>query len=499
MTDESEGTRARRIAIQEEEAASAILWAEAKQLIRLVIPTVVVQVGLTVPPAMTASYVGRHLGPVALDGFTLATLTGNLLTLALLSGLYSASDTLSPQAFSAGNYKQVGLIAMRGYVGSMLILVPMNAVLFFVMDDLLIYFGQDEEASRLAAQWYRVYIFALPFYALYKVLWKFLSAQEIMMPLVGSMLISVVIILPVCLEWLVPIMGFRGSALAILIYQAAQALLLLAFLAWKKPHHAGTWPGFSWRYWKEAIAWEPFKRYLSLGAGGMLASGEWIWWECISLLIGTLGIIPLSVHTIPTQVSTVAIMVPLGIGTGLAIRVGATLPHNVARAKTLVKGTLLWSMILFVTVSVAMYVGRETIFRLFTSNPIILEGAEEIWWKVVVYYFNICIFGIFTGIATGLGMQWTLGFVNLVFLWFLALPGLYVYAIRYDGGLNVAWTWIYPPYFGMLAILAYKFIVADWDDIAVKIRKREGIENEPMVVSSGDVTIPVSEQTPLLV
>jgi MATE family multidrug resistance protein len=308
----------------------------------------------------------------------------------------------------------------------------------------------------------------------------------------------VVIILPLSLEILVPTVGFMGSALAILIYQVSQALILLAYLAWQKPHHVGTWPGMTLQYWKEAMEWEPFSRYLSLGAGGMLASGEWIWWEFISLLIGTLGVIPLSVHTIPTQVLTVAFMLPMGIGTGLSIRIGATLPHNVGRAKALVKGTLLWSMILFVTVSILLYTCREHIFRLFTTDPIVLAGAEEIWWKVVAYYFSLCIFGILNGIANGLGMQWTVGIVNLIFLWFLALPGLYIHAIQFDGGLNAAWTWIYPPYFGMNAILAYRFVINDWDAIAFAIRKREGIQYEPMVSSNG-ATIVASEQTPLLV
>jgi hypothetical protein len=62
-------------------------WTEAGLLVNLAIPTVLVLVGSVIPSAMTASYIGyigRQLGPIYLDGFTLASLTGNLLTLSLL-------------------------------------------------------------------------------------------------------------------------------------------------------------------------------------------------------------------------------------------------------------------------------------------------------------------------------------------------------------------------------------------------------------------------------
>jgi MATE family multidrug resistance protein len=257
--------------------ADPVWWEESQQFINLAVPSIIVEVGLTIPLALTASYVGRHLGPVYLGGFTLATLTGNLLTLSLLWGLYSASDTLSPQAFGAGNYKEVGMVAMRGVIGSFIILVPINSALFFFMEDLLLFCGEDPEASRLAAQWYRVYMFALPFYALYMVTWKFLSAQEIMRPLIIALFVAVGVVLPVSLQVLVPSLGFMGSAIAVLIYQISHPLLLLGYLAWKQPHHPETWPGIE--CWKDALTWEPLKIFLQLGFGGMLACGEWMWWE----------------------------------------------------------------------------------------------------------------------------------------------------------------------------------------------------------------------------
>lgn len=350
---------------------SSTAWTEARLLINLVIPTVLVQLGATVPPALTASYIGRHLGGVYLDGFTLASLTGNLLTLSLLQGLYSASDTLSPQAYGAGNYKEVGLVAMRGFVGSLLLIIPMNLVLSMCMKDILVWVGEDEVTSTLASEWYRVYMFGLPFYAIYNVTWKFLSAQEIMTPLVVVLVGTCGIVLPLALDRLVPWLGFIGSAYAILIYQVSQAGLLLLYLVYKRPHNSMTWPGL--QYWREALAWKQFAAYMSLGAGGMLASSEWWYWECLCLLVGTLGVLPLSVHTIPTQVLTVSFMIPIGIGIALSIRLGATLPRNVKRAQQLVVGCGLFSVVLFGVMSLLMWTCRHHIFGLFTTEQDVLE------------------------------------------------------------------------------------------------------------------------------
>ena len=89
------------------------------------------------------------------------------------------------------------------------------------------------------------------------------------------------------------------------------------------------------------------------------------------------------------------------------------------------------------------------------------------------------------GIATGLGMQWTLGFVTFVFLWVIGLPAVYFFAIVRHGGLDSTWTLVFPPYIFMNALLIVAFVNADWYAISVAIRKREGISD--VFVDEGDI------------
>jgi hypothetical protein len=78
-------------------------------------------------------------------------------------------------------------------------------------------------------------------------------------------------------------------------------------------------------------------------------------------------------------------------------------------------------------------------------------------------------FGINLGIATGLGMQWTLGIVTVVFLWVLGFPLAWYSAQRsmrqpHESEENVgvdallaAWQWVNPPYVAINATLVIWF------------------------------------------
>lgn len=195
-----------------------------------------------------------------------------------------------------------------------------------------------------------------------------------------------------------------------------------------------------------------------------------------SLGIGTLGVVPLSVHTVPSQFLTIAFMVAFGIGVSLSVRLGHILPLSVTRAKYVVWLTTIISCALFGIMSICLYQFRSTIYRIFTDDPEVLAGCEKIWWKVCFYFFLLSWFAINTGIANGLGMQWTLGWLTILFLWFIGVPGLWYYGLQGYESLDVVWSWIDPPYIFINAALLFAFISADWEDISIEIRKREGID-----------------------
>ena len=237
-------------------------WYEMILLLRLAIPTFIVQLGSVTPGFVVASYIGRtNTSEVYLDGYTLATVTSNLCILSLLQGMYSAADTLSPQAYGAGSYKQVGYIAARGFIVSMILLIPIVLLLFIYMKPLLLWFGQDSIIATLAYEWFRIYVMALPFYSLYHITIKFLSAQNQMQPLLICCTISTGIVLPLLLFIFGSIYGFMGTAMTLVLYHMYNAMSLIAYLAYFQPHEPSTWPGL-FDCIRNAIQWKPFVTYM---------------------------------------------------------------------------------------------------------------------------------------------------------------------------------------------------------------------------------------------
>ena len=207
-----------------------------------------------------------------------------------------------------------------------------------------------------------------------------------------------------------------------------------------------------------------------MGIGGVLAQCEWVFWEAVGLVVGELGVVALSVHTIPNQTIMAFCMVPFASGIALAIRMGISLPISVVRTQTLVLGILGCSTLFFGIVSIGVYVYEDQIVGFFTTDNDVKELAEVVWPEVALFNFNIAIFGILVGVATGLGEQWSLGIINFVFLWLFGLPMIYYTAVVKDEGLNAAWFWMNIPYLCMNITLGILFVFfTDWNQIQDQI------------------------------
>ena len=67
---------------------------ELNILTNLSIPQIIVTLSFVAPQFLSASFIGRHLGPLFLDAFALASLTGNVFQGTLLQGLFNARYVL---------------------------------------------------------------------------------------------------------------------------------------------------------------------------------------------------------------------------------------------------------------------------------------------------------------------------------------------------------------------------------------------------------------------
>jgi multidrug resistance protein, MATE family len=223
----------------------------------------------------------------------------------------------------------------------------------------------------------------------------------------------------------------------------------------------------------------------------IIIRSEWIYWEVLSLVVGTIGVTELTVHMISTQIIMVTYMIPLGVSEAISIRLGNIIPQSASRAKQLYFWYLVSGTATMTVVSLSVYIFRLPIYHLFTKEDDIIEGCEEIWSKVCFYIFTIGIWSIMDGITTSLGRQWIVGILVVVLLWSISLPLLYYLVIIKNGGLNVAWQCIWPPNLLLIIILAIYISRLDWDAVSEEARMNDSDDDSD---DEGSESIPMTKK-----
>eukprot|EP00980_Cylindrotheca_fusiformis_P030327 scaffold24656_cov181-Cylindrotheca_fusiformis.AAC.4 len=420
------------------------LLEESKSLLGIALPAVAVQFSVLFIFPQTASVVGRALGKEELAGFSLGSLVGNLTCLSVMVGALTAADTLMPRAYAAGNFVELGRLAIRGFVLCSLLLVPPVVPLFTIMEWIFDKLGQDEKASSLASQWIKVYLLGVPAMLLFRVVQSFLNAQHKVWPMVYASLISCFLVHPIFLKVFVSNFELIGSSIAICLTQYVMVILLLMYLWWHPVQEKNSWPGLSRDYLLDSLSPQPVITFLSLSMGGVLS----LTYQLVPLLF----------------------MIPLGIMIGLTVRLGHLIAFDVKRAKQLAAWCMFFSTIVGGVVTGLLYQFRIEIAMLFTSDQEVIEGCQAIWPKLCYYIFVLYIFGINSAILRALGMQWHMAAILFGCLWVGTLPAIFFFSVHRNGGINAVWT-ILPIFYTILqALLVYSYTTADWQRISKEVR-----------------------------
>ena len=110
-----------------------------------------------------------------------------------------------------------------------------------------------------------------------------------------------------------------------------------------------------------------------------------------------------------------------------------------------------------------MFISCFRIFTYILSTFLVHEGCDRIWGSVILYFINLSIYGVNTGALLALGKQWMFGIVTFVSLWLIALPTIYFYAVKQNGGIEVLWACLNPPYIVLNAVLCTIIFSSDWN------------------------------------
>jgi MATE family multidrug resistance protein len=158
-------------------------------------------------------------------------------------------------------------------------------------------------------------------------------------------------------------------------------------------------------------------------------------------LCARLGPVPLSGHEIALNCAALAFMVPLGISSAAAVRVGQEMGRgNPAAAKragwsamALGVGFMAISGTIFVTFS-------RTIAHLFSRDPAVVRVGAQLLLVAAAFQLFDGMQIVSTGALRGTGETRTPMFANLVAYWFLGLPLGYFFCFKLGWGVVGVWA-----------------------------------------------------------
>ncbi|HEY4132803.1 MAG TPA: MATE family efflux transporter, partial [Gemmatimonadaceae bacterium] len=348
---------------------------ELRATIALAIPVVFVQLGFMAMGVVDTLFVGR-MSARALASVAL----GNLyfFNVSIIgSGTLMALDPIVAQAVGATDEPSIARAVQRGLILSLglsivtgLLLVPANWVLTALK--------QPAEVVPDAAAYVQISIAGLLPYLAFVVLRQSLQAMHRVAPIVWTIIVAN--LANAFFDWMFvyghlgsPALGVVGSSIATAIGRWMMLVLLL-LLAWKelKPHVTPLRTGVT--TW--APLWSMLKIGLPIGAQQALEAGAF---GAIGLLMGLFGTTAIAAHQIAITLAAFTFMVPLGVGSASAVRVGnAVGAGDHPRANAAIRAGYLVGVGFMCATAIVFLAMPGLLARAFTSDPAVIAAAASL-------------------------------------------------------------------------------------------------------------------------
>lgn len=338
-------------------------------------------------------------------------------------GLLIGLDTLVSQAFGAGHRDDCYHSLINGVYLS-LALAPLLLIPVWFLPHFFNRLGVSPDIAPLAGPYMHTLAFGLLPLLFYFTFRRTLQGMNLVRPIAFALITANLInvfgnYLLVFGHWGFPMLGVVGSGIATAISRAYLASALICFLFWfDARHHTGL---------REASVIPDLariRRLIALGLpAGIQLTAEVSVFAAVASLISRLGAIPLASHQIALNTVAFTYMVPLGISSAAAVRVGQAIGRrDLSGAKDAGNTAILLGASFMSCMSIVLLVFPQYIARIYTNNPVLIHTAVVLLAAGAAFQLFDGIQTVATGALRGTGDTRTPMLCHFCAYWLMGLP-----------------------------------------------------------------------------
>ena len=350
--------------------------------------------------------------------------SGIFMVLALFGeGLLLGLDTLVAQAFGAGKREDCHRSLINGVYLS-IALTPFLAAPVWLMERFLTAIRVDASVLSQTIPYTKALTVGLFPLLLYFAVRRCLQAMNMVRPVAFSLVTANIINavfnwILIYGKWGAPAMGMVGSGWSTAIARVYMAGVLIAHLFWYDRKHRTellkTPVDIDLRRIKQLIALGiPAAMQFTLESGVFAT---------VTALIARLGAIPLATHQIALNTVAFTYMVPLGIASAAAVRVGQALGRRDPRGASAAGGTAIFVGAAFMTLAGIVLVSvPRWIARIYTADELVIRSTAALLAAGAAFQLFDGIQSVATGALRGAGDTRTPMLCHFTAYWIIGLP-----------------------------------------------------------------------------
>lgn len=404
-------------------------------MFRLALPLVFAEIGWMAMGVVDTMFVGR-VSVDAIGAVSLGTITFYGVAI-FASGLLLGLDTFVSRAFGAEDHDDVRHSLINGVWLALFLILPVMAAVWAVIP-LLGMLGIDPEVLRETQPYLKALNWSAPPLLLFFAFRRYLQSINIVRPMMTALITANLV--NIAGNWLfvfgnlgAPRLGAEGAGWATCLSRIYMALFLAAVI-WRHD------PMLAQCSWKPNLT--RIKQLLHMGFPAAMQIGlEWGVFSTATLLIARVSPTALASHQITLTTVSMTYMMPLGISSAAAVRVGHAMGRHdregMARAGWMALGL---GAAMMSCAAIGLLIFPHWIARLFTPEADVISASMVLLRIAAFFQLFDGLQVVATGALRGAGDTRTPMLCHLAGYWAIGLPVGVVLCFHYGWGAPGLWT-----------------------------------------------------------